>query len=314
MTTASFEIAYDGDALKDHVMDVQQLAPALLALGNLIRDTNAAINADASRVRVLVKSDFEHKCFNVGFDVVQTVFEQARTFLEHKDVKTAKDILGILGLIGVPSVGTVFGYLIWRKGRKVDTERSFTDVSGTGVVQLQLQDGSKAEIHQHIYSLAEKPEIKKAVAGIVAPIQNAGIDKVEFREKGSHAPSVTVGKDDADSIRASCESDPTDAEIAHPPQPVTAHLRVRSPVFDPEAKQWRFFYGEEIISADISETNIAANAIARGGVMIDDLYTVKLEITEHETGKGRFRKSYKVLEVLDFRPAPRQTSLFGPSR
>ena len=315
MPTASFEIAYDGDALQDHSMDVQQLAPALLALGNLIRDTNAAINADASRVRVLVKSDFEHKCFSVSFDVVQTVFEQARTFLEHKDVKTAKDILQTLGLIGVPSVATVLGYLMWRKGRKVDVERATTDVSGKGVVQLLLQDGSKAEIHQHIYNLAEKPEIKKAVAGVIAPIQDAGISKVEFREKGATAPSATISEDDANSIRSSCEVEATEAEIAHPPQPLTAHLRVRSPIFDPDAKQWRFFYGEEIIAADISETNIASNAIARGGVMIDDLYTVRLEITEHEvSGKGRFRKSYKILEVLDFRPAPRQTSLFGPTR
>jgi hypothetical protein len=104
-----------------------------------------------------------------------------------------------------------------------------------------------------------------------------------------------------------------DDEIAHPPQTVVAYLRVRSLTFDSDAKHWRFFYGEEIIAADISETNIAASAIARGGVMIDDLYTVQLEITAHEvSGKRRFRKLYKILRVLGFRPASRQASLFGP--
>ena len=283
MAAAKFEVAYDGEALREHSMDVQDLAPALLSLGNLIRDTNAIVNADKSKVKVLVQSDFEHKCFNVAFEISQTFFDHARSFLSDANVKTAEDILKILGLIGVPSIGTVLGYLLWRKGRPTAVPgATVTDASGTGVVRLHLQDGSTSTINQTIYMLAERPEIKR----------------------------ITVTKADADHIRASCEVSITEKEIEHEPQPVVAHLRVRSPVFEPDAKQWRFFYGEENIVADIGETNIAANAIARGGVMLDDLYTVKLEITEHETEKGRFRKSYKIKEVLNFKPAAQQRSLF----
>jgi hypothetical protein len=307
---ASFEIAYDGDDLRDHRMDVQQLAPALLALGNLIRDANALLNEDRSRVKVLVQSDFEHKCFSVSLDVVQSVFEHARSFLDHKDVKTAREVLEVLGLVGIPSIGGVLGYLRWRKGQKVDSEATITDTTVGGLIQLKLQDGSTAHISQTVYHLAERPEIKKAVSGVLAPTLSPGIDQVEIRERGA-PPSATITKSDAEDIRASCESDAREtAEIEHTPQPVIAHLRVRAPTFDPDVKQWRFYYGEDIIAADISETNIAANAIARGGVMIDDLYTVKLLITEHETPAHQFRKSYKITEVLDFKPAPRQTSLF----
>jgi hypothetical protein len=304
---ASFEIAYDGDDLRDHAMDVQQLAPALLSLGNLIRDANAYLNADRSRVRVLVQSDFEHKCFSVSFDVVQTIFEQARTFLDH--VKTSRELLEVLGLVGLPGV---FGYLQWRKGRKVERVAPASDTPSTGLLQVQLRDGSKAEVHQHIYQLAERPDIKRAVAGVLAPMKEPGIDRVQFREQGTSAPTaLTITEEAAADIRASCETAPIDEEIEHEPQPVIAHLRVRSPTFDPDAKQWRSYYGEDIINVDITETNIAANAIARGGVMIDDLYTVKLLITEHETASHQFRKTYKVVEVLNFKPAPRQTNLFA---
>jgi hypothetical protein len=309
---AKFEVAYDGEALREHSMDVQDLAPALLALGNLIRDTNALVNADRSKVKVLVQSDFEHKCFNVAFEISQTFFDHARSLLSDGNVKTAEDILRLLGLIGVPSIGTVLGYLLWRKGRATAAPgTTVTDVSGTGVVQLHLQDGSTSTINQTIYMLAERPEIKRSVVGVLAPTLEPGIDQVTFREGSATAPSLTVSKAEADQIRASCEAPTTEREIEHEPQPVIAHLRVRSPVFEPGAKQWRFFYGEENIVADISETNIAANAIARGGVMLDDLYTVKLEITEHETEKGRFRKSYKIKEVLTFKAAAQQRSFFA---
>lgn len=46
--------------------------------------------------------------------------------------------------------------------------------------------------------------------------------------------------------------------------------------------------------------------------MTDDVYKVWLEITEHETPTRQFRKSYKIIEVLDFMRSPRQPTLFDP--
>ena len=65
-----FQVAYVGEDPNDHTMDVEELAPALLAFGKLIRAANAELNKSRARVRVLVASDFEHKCFNINFEVV----------------------------------------------------------------------------------------------------------------------------------------------------------------------------------------------------------------------------------------------------
>jgi hypothetical protein len=101
-----FSIAYDGAALADagdHSIDVQSLAPALLAFGRLIREANAEFNGKRSTAKVLVVSDFEHKCFNINFEVVLSLLEQIKTLLSYEPVKIAKDVPESLGLLGVPT-------------------------------------------------------------------------------------------------------------------------------------------------------------------------------------------------------------------
>ena len=49
-----FQVAYVGDDDNDHSMDVEALAPALLAFGKLIRAANAELNKDRARMKVLV--------------------------------------------------------------------------------------------------------------------------------------------------------------------------------------------------------------------------------------------------------------------
>jgi hypothetical protein len=67
-----FSIAYDGEAPAaggDHSIDVQTLAPALLAFGKLIREANTEFNGERSTAKVRVVSDFEHRCFSINFEV-----------------------------------------------------------------------------------------------------------------------------------------------------------------------------------------------------------------------------------------------------
>ena len=56
MTAAvHFSIKYDGPALASHQMDVRELAPALIALSDLLEQANKAALPDAPEVRVDVR-------------------------------------------------------------------------------------------------------------------------------------------------------------------------------------------------------------------------------------------------------------------
>jgi hypothetical protein len=105
VSSAELTIAYDGKAVRAGLMDVQDLAPALLASGKLIQKANTLLNGERSHVEVKVRSDFRRGSFLVNLHVDQGLLEQARQFLlAHPHIKEAKDILDILFFYaGLPS-------------------------------------------------------------------------------------------------------------------------------------------------------------------------------------------------------------------
>jgi hypothetical protein len=136
-----------------------------------------------------------------------------------------------------------------------------------------------------------------------------GAARIEFRE--NNQPLLAIDKSEARQIIRSFDTStvpPEDVEHVRVPNTVIATLYVYSPVFDAKAKRWRFLYKRnKHIYADISETSIATDAIKRGGSFTNDRYRVRMEVTEPETSDGE--PHFKIIQVLEFTPAPQQASL-----
>ena len=184
-----FSIAYDGVALAetgDHSIDVQTLAPALLAIGKLIREANAEFNGKKSTANVRVVSDFEHRCFNINFEVIVGWYAQLQTLLGSESVKTANDILEWLGLIGVPtSALTYLGFLKWKNGRKVIEANPLTDIDRSGVVEVRVEgDSNTIQVHNHVYHLSENPRALRATRDAFLPLGQDGFDNMKVRTGG----------------------------------------------------------------------------------------------------------------------------------
>jgi hypothetical protein len=310
----AFQVAYYGADPNDHTMDVEALAPALMAFGKLIREANAQINGDRAKVKVLVTSDFEHKCFNINFEVVQSIMQMVKSLLQDDNIETATKLLQTIGIIAGPS-SVIGGSLLWflkiRKGRKVAKVEKLKDSAPSGdiVLNLAFGDGSNVQITNNVLKLSENKKILQNISDTLGPVETGSADRIEFRQ--ADKPLASYDRDDAKAIIKSCDAGPSDLialdDTALKPEMVTATLYSYGPVFDNKAKTWRFKHNKKPIYADISETNIAKDAMRRGGSFVNDRYRVRMEVTPPDSEESS--PHHKIIEVLDFRPAEQQPNL-----
>jgi hypothetical protein len=311
-----FSVAYSGaHRLDDHTIDVESRAPALLAFGRLIRASNAEFNGKRTAVKILVTSDFEHKCFNINFELVVSVLDQLKTLVGVIDhVKDAKEILEWVGLTTTASGGmSFFAFLRWRKGRKIVEKTDIVDQDKSGSVVVSVEgDHNPVTVNNHVYNLSVNPTALNAARDTFSPIGVDGMERMEIRNAGG--PPKIIEPEETQDILASCNAALIEAgENVPEVQETTAWLSVYSPVYDIHASKWRFRFGKETIYADISETKIAEAAVKRGAALADDAYEVRLEVTtpiDKQVKRGT--PSYKILRVNKFIPASPtvQSSLF----
>jgi hypothetical protein len=196
-------------------------------------------------------------------------------------------------------------------------KQEIIDTASSGVVQVRFEgDGNTVNVHNNIYNLSENPRALRATRDAFLPLGQDGFDNVKVRQ--GDAVVEEIGWRDVESIVKSCnvgieESKETEPEIEVTP----AWLSVYSPVYDLTAPLWRFRFGKEVIYADITETNIAADAMRRGAANVEDAYQVKLQITTEVDAQGnKTEPQYKILEVVHFieaQPRLQQRSLFDPN-
>lgn len=318
MSRHAFSIAYAGASHDgEHIINVETLAPALLAFGKLLREANAELNGDRAKANVYVVSDFEHKCFNINFDLLVGFYEQVKNLVKEGDIQDAKNILEWIGLLAAPpsvAGASFFAYLKWKKGRKTANVTYLVDESQKGNVSVRVEgDNNPIIINHNVYNLSQNPKALKATRDAFLPIGQDGFEKVEVRSGAEDV--LSIEPDEVRDIVSSCTTGISETKERKPDVEITtAWLSVYSPVYDEKSDRWRFRLGTEPVYVDVSETAIVHDAMLRGGALIDDTYQVKLEITIEIDDRGnRGKAKYKALDVIRFIPAAprsRQVGLF----
>ncbi|MGE0284481.1 MAG: hypothetical protein AB7P20_28235 [Rhizobiaceae bacterium] len=303
-------IRYDGPALGGHEMDVRDLAPALLALADIVQFANKKFNGDAAEMRVLVNADVEQKCFMLDLSVVQSLLEQARGFFGSDGVKTAKEIAEWIGLIGGGSIGLFqFMKLIRRRGEagtkfEVDQQNGSTTVTITG-------DGNTIVVPVQTYQLAQEKYVVDRAKEVLKPLEKAGIDSLAFVE--GETPVFKVDDAEAGEILATPagELDPLPHESV---SNIRGAVRIKSPQYEGVAK-WSLLWNGRAIDAEMADeaaawvTDFQENRVAAPPNTVLDVSmteTVKLD----DQGLAVGKPTYVVSKVHGVTPPPQQTSIF----
>ncbi len=286
---AQFGLVYDGPAVADGVMNVRDLAPAMLAVGTLFEAANTRLNGPGTTVNVNVKATAAGS-FEVSYAVVQAVSDQTPLKL----LQTAVDLKEyIVGGSGASLAGGLFWLMRRLRNRKPQVEQV-----NAGLYRL-IVDGETFECPIELLRLYQDIGVRMSIAEIVKPVWNEGISALEVRDQGRTIQRVT--KEDLPYF------DVADAELLTD-QTRRLAFSIISLAFR-EGNKWRLSDGSATYSVTMSDgafqKRVDANgvAFAKGDVLVCELRTMQWQIAEG------VRSEYEVVQVVEHRPV-RQMSLF----
>lgn len=306
MKSEVIRLRYDGPDLADHKMDVSLLAPALMALGDLVRQANSELNHGEAEAKVLINADLDANCITINLDVIVGWLGQFAALVQHSNVRTAKELLEWLGILGVPTGLGLLAYLKSKGGKDVESRTEIKDSNGNTTVQIKfVGDNNRVEISPEVEKLASNPKVVAATKGIVKPVRSSeGITCATFSDESG--AEVKIDKEYADQLWsvASSPMPPDEEDISQ----IVGHIVVHSPVLDENADKWKFKYNDRVEKIDISDSTIAETIMRRGKVVVGDTFKVRMDVWEVPQGRG-YRNEYKVVEVLEFKPGAEQPNL-----
>lgn len=298
MPSTVFRLVYDGEALRDGEMDVADLAPALLAIGQLAQASGRVLLGEKADVKVRVKT-LKDGSFDIWLDVAVSYWQQVRDIFGGADVSAAKNLVELLfgKTVGIIPVGAMTGGgVVWlvRRLRGRNPDKATRTSEGQVVVEI---DGDRFEVPDDVFRAAMTQTVRDALEKTISdPLAKDGIDIVEFRKAGS--PPVTIPKQEGEFFRSPAIS--VDGEFE------TKHTKVFSIV------SLSFKHGNKWKLSD-------GHGAAKSVVMLDEDFLARVDRNEVRFGNGDvlicdvreiarqttkgLRAEYQILRVVEHRPA-----------
>jgi hypothetical protein len=194
MAEATFSVNYDGPALQDGRMPVRELAPALLALGELFRVAGSEVYPDLPAPTLEIKAT-ERGSFDVHLIVnASDAWEQVMNMLTAQGSTALTNLEGLI--FGASGAGVGLYKFIQRlKRRKI---KKIEAASQPDLMKVILDDGTTLEAPAGTIKIYRNPAARKAVRDSVAPAKRNGIEKVEFHPASSEVESIAVEAGEVD--------------------------------------------------------------------------------------------------------------------
>lgn len=298
---ANFTIIFDGEALRGSRMDVRDLAPALLALGDLLEQANRVLNGDKASISVHVKA-FEAGCFGISLEMLQSYAKEIWSSFFSKDntLYNALEILALLGLNPVTIGGGLF-YLIKRmKGCKPKSTKTLSDGNVTIVFTNDLGVDDDVTVKKEVALLFSDKSVRSAAHNTVTPLLREGIDSFSYKDGDEIIPLVSANEAQYFILPI---LEPTEIPIDNSPQERILSIVALS---FKEDNKWRLSDGGSIFNVTMSDSTFVSQVsqglrdFAKG-----DMLRVLLATKVYYTHDG-LRTDYEAVTVLEQIKAPRQ--------
>jgi hypothetical protein len=301
----NFSIIFDGPALEGGEIDVNDLAPALMALNDLFRSANKKLNGNKVETSLRVRATAA-KCFEVDLSLIQLAGQTIQDILTYaeeneKGLAAANELVDLLlKVVGgtVTTGGGLFGLLKWLRGRK-PTEKTEQD----GNVGL-IVNGDVYFVDPRVVELAEDLTVRTHVQKLVKTLEQNGIDSISTRKNGNK--EVFIQKGDIHYFELPVVEDSEDEKISDYEREMT--LQVVSLSFK-EDNKWRFTDGAEPFYAAIEDMDFL-NQVDSNELSFAKADYLKCLVceTQIKTSKG-LKLERTIKKVLEHQPSAKQLRL-----
>ena len=276
MAESSFTVQYGGPALDAHVMPIRELAPAMLALGELFTDASKLLFPDFAKETPISLNVRAHKEGSFGIDLLLLglgFWDQSVVLLNSPAVNALANLEQLL--VGRRGLVALLKALRGQKPIEVITQAPGEIVYET--------DGMKLSFPPEVLTLHNNLTIRREIEAVVDPLRERGIETVTFKTASDPEP-VVVAKDDLPGFVLS-----DDEEELGEPQEVKRFYEIVSLTFV-EGNKWQFreSSGGPTFYAAIEDIDFV-NAVLRGMETFasgDLLECIVLEQQVRSTKKG----------------------------
>lgn len=294
MSHVELILKYDGPAVEDGSMDVRDLAPALLAVGNLIDACNEVINGKSTLSRVQVRT-VAPGSFSVGLDVAVDFIKTIKDIFSGPEATAAANIITIL--TGSGATYGVFRLVAWLRGKQPDKISKSKD----GKVNVEI-DGKKIEVDEIVARVSLDVNVRLAIERVVAePLSKDGIDSVEF---GNQKHVEKIEKKDGSFFLAPMGTLSGEYESRY-----RGPFSIVSLSFK-QGNKWKLNDGKSQLSATVLDENYLRRvdnneiSFAKGDVLICDV-----RVMTRQDIKG-LKAEYFIERVVEHRHPEQQKSFF----
>ena len=193
----SFIIKYDGEALKNHTMDLQDLAPALLALSELIQEASKMVLGNDTKVNVYIKGNPEQGSVLFNLEVIKSLAKQVLDLFKSEEAGAFSNLITVLEAIGLIGGAGLIGFILKvKKNKKIksielkDNQANITFYGDNNTYIENLHVGQMILNNNSIYNINK----------IVKPLEQEGIDSFCCGTKDEH---ITILKQDLEYFKNS---------------------------------------------------------------------------------------------------------------
>lgn len=290
----TFRITYDGAALISHEMDARELAPALLAISDLLEAANRALNQQRADMSVCVKGSFKTGCFGIDFSVTQKLTSQLIELFAGSASTAIVNAAGIGSLIWMGKTGLV-NTLRWLRGRTI------TKVAEQGDYATIYSDTDSLTVEIRVLALLKDYEVRKALQAATKPLDREGIDTLAFGTDTEIIETITKAEMPWFIVPAL-----EDEQLSETEYDTTLQI---SRIEWNEENKWRFTEGDASFYAIILDDTFL-NKINKNEAVFSkgDILKVRIKKTQWLSG-DKIHVQYFIMQVINHHSGSRQIRL-----